>query len=726
MRKMKMRKNTSLFIVTLIITVFMLFTLTNCYPMHRGLQVTAKVNPSTVEIDQIVNFKGIITEDGNTVQSKLYDLSGVKTEFEKFEWDFGDGETKTNTTSLDATHSYVKPGEYNIKFTVYTKDGRTKSATSKVTVLKIKKPSNLTLTDSINSIKLSWQNNSNSEKGFTIQRKINETQYSTLTTVSSSTFSYVDTNVSTYTTYYYRVRAYNNNGISDWTDQVMRTGYAKLVLSTTSISKTIDSNTSTQTTFLISNEGERPLTYKITKTSTSWLTISSTSGTIDTLNNKTITIKLDPTGLKYGTYNGNIFIESNDPAGTQTIAVQMKINFYTVSGTVKDSSGNGIEDVKITLVNKNDDSITYTATSDSDGNWSKSGLSGTFTITPSKSGYQFTPVSTQVSSPKVINFVGVKPNWTYSIGSPIESSPAMTEDYGFITVGATDGNLYAINYDGTFEWKYQTGGAIFSSPSVDSNRNHIRVGSDDKKFYGINTFIGSYAWGGTTGGAIRSSAAIDSNKTMYVGSDDGYLYAINDDGTPKWQEPYQTGGAIKSSPAIATVDSTTVVYVGSDDGNLYSIKSSDKSLKWQCKINAPIDSSPAIGSDGTIYVGSDNGYLYAINNSDGSIKWSYQTGGAVKSSPAIGYDGTIYVGSDDGYLYAINSNGTLQWRYQTGGAIKSSPIIATGDAYNTYAVYVGSDDGNLYAINIHFYFSASASPWPMFMNDFRHISNVEN
>jgi outer membrane protein assembly factor BamB len=37
--------------------------------------------------------------------------------------------------------------------------------------------------------------------------------------------------------------------------------------------------------------------------------------------------------------------------------------------------------------------------------------------------------------------------------------------------------------------------------------------------------------------------------------------------------------------------------------------------------------------------------LYALNP-DGSQKWSFTTGHDVDSSPAIGTDGTIYVGSD--------------------------------------------------------------------------------
>ena len=35
--------------------------------------------------------------------------------------------------------------------------------------------------------------------------------------------------------------------------------------------------------------------------------------------------------------------------------------------------------------------------------------------------------------------------------------------------------------------------------------------------------------------------------------------------------------------------------------------------------------------------------------------WEFETGGRVDSSPAIGSDGTVYVGSGDGKLYAIKT-----------------------------------------------------------------------
>ena len=51
--------------------------------------------------------------------------------------------------------------------------------------------------------------------------------------------------------------------------------------------------------------------------------------------------------------------------------------------------------------------------------------------------------------------------------------------------------------------------------------------------------------------------------------------------------------------------------MGSYDDYLYAINP-DGSLKWNYKTDHWIYSSSAIGSDGTIYVGSVDSYLYAI------------------------------------------------------------------------------------------------------------------
>jgi len=118
-------------------------------------------------------------------------------------------------------------------------------------------------------------------------------------------------------------------------------------------------------------------------------------------------------------------------------------------------------------------------------------------------------------------------------------------------------------------------------------------------------------------------------------------------------------------------------------------------LKWNFETGGEIESSPAIGPDGTIYIGSGNGTLYAINP-NGTLKWKFTTEYGIESSPAIGPDGTIYIGSDDNNLYAINPDGTLKWKFTTKGEIISSHAIGSDGT-----IYIGLDDDNLYAINTY-------------------------
>ncbi|MDP7010607.1 MAG: PQQ-binding-like beta-propeller repeat protein [Verrucomicrobiota bacterium] len=77
---------------------------------------------------------------------------------------------------------------------------------------------------------------------------------------------------------------------------------------------------------------------------------------------------------------------------------------------------------------------------------------------------------------------------------------------------------------------------------------------------------------------------------------------------------------------------------------------------WKFKTGDWVESSPAIGSDGTVSVGSVDKKLYAINGKTGVKLWEFKTEGEVVSSPAIGSDGTIYVGSWDKKLYAIKTD----------------------------------------------------------------------
>ncbi|MHC1568770.1 MAG: PEGA domain-containing protein [Candidatus Syntropharchaeia archaeon] len=251
---------------------------------------------------------------------------------------------------------------------------------------------------------------------------------------------------------------------------------------------------------------------------------------------------------------------------------------------------------------------------------------------------------------------------------------------------------------GSLKWKFKTGDNIYSSPAIGKDGT-IYVGSWDNYLYAINP-DGSLKWKFETDYGVWSSPAIGEDGIVYANL--CYFCALNPDGSLKWrnqgEDPrlivlHLAGFSEISSPAIG--DKT--IYVGVCEW-LYAVNP-DGSLKWRFETGGRVTSGPAIDEDGTIYILSDDGYLYAINIG-GGLKWRFKISEEgedtpwAKSSPAIGKDGTIYVGSWDNYLYAISQDGTLKWKFRTGDRIYSSPAIGKDGT-----IYIGSNDNYLYAIS---------------------------
>jgi outer membrane protein assembly factor BamB len=198
---------------------------------------------------------------------------------------------------------------------------------------------------------------------------------------------------------------------------------------------------------------------------------------------------------------------------------------------------------------------------------------------------------------------------------------------------------------------------------------------------------------------VLAYPVIGADGTIYAGSIDHDLYAVNPDGSLKWK--FATGNYITGSPAIGA-DGT--IYTGSQDGNVYALTDGGQGVvteKWAFTTGGQVYFSPTIGADGTIYVGDQEyvptnsnpsaSHLYALTDNGSSVsqKWAFVAGGAVQSAPAIGADGTIYVGSNyngdsSGYLNAVNADGSEKWEFLLGNVIAGSPAIAADGT-----IYIG-------------------------------------
>src|SRR5262245_33589343 len=83
-------------------------------------------------------------------------------------------------------------------------------------------------------------------------------------------------------------------------------------------------------------------------------------------------------------------------------------------------------------------------------------------------------------------------------------------------------------------WAAPTGGAVDSSPAV-SQSNTVFVGSNDGTVFAFNTTTGARVWSTTTTGAVTSSPALSTNNVVYVGSADHKLWALDaSSGATKW------------------------------------------------------------------------------------------------------------------------------------------------------------------------------------------------
>jgi outer membrane protein assembly factor BamB len=109
----------------------------------------------------------------------------------------------------------------------------------------------------------------------------------------------------------------------------------------------------------------------------------------------------------------------------------------------------------------------------------------------------------------------------------VYSTPAVEADTS-IVIGYGQ-KLLALNPDGVPNWSFDTGGKVDSSPVIGTD-GIIYVGSDDGIFYAIDPNCACPVWQYQTGGCVKSSAAIDNDeyRTIYVGSQDGCLYAFYD------------------------------------------------------------------------------------------------------------------------------------------------------------------------------------------------------
>jgi transcriptional regulator CtsR len=132
-------------------------------------------------------------------------------------------------------------------------------------------PSTLVATAlSATQIKLTWRDNATNETGFKIERKTGATgTWAQIATAAANVVTYTNTGLTTNTTYYYRVRAYNATGNSPYSNEAYTATFivnppstlAATALSATQIKLTWTDNATNETGFKIERKTGATGTY---------------------------------------------------------------------------------------------------------------------------------------------------------------------------------------------------------------------------------------------------------------------------------------------------------------------------------------------------------------------------------------------------------------------------------------------------------------------------------
>ena len=164
--------------------------------------------------------------------------------------------------------------------------------------------------------------------------------------------------------------------------------------------------------------------------------------------------------------------------------------------------------------------------------------------------------------------------WRQRTGIQIQSTPVVSGASLF--VGDYDGCLYAFALeDGAALWKSCTDGRLEASPTAVAagGAPAVVVGSGDGFVYCFRAADGERLWAFKAGravttftqGGVGSTAAYDARaNVVYVGGPDAFFALDADSGAAKWN--HTVGKLVGSSPVLAE----DRVFVGAEDGYLYA------------------------------------------------------------------------------------------------------------------------------------------------------------
>jgi outer membrane protein assembly factor BamB len=261
-----------------------------------------------------------------------------------------------------------------------------------------------------------------------------------------------------------------------------------------------------------------------------------------------------------------------------------------------------------------------------------------------------------------------------------------------LVLGSRAGSVVAVDIgSGAVAWSVAVRGGVDGEARYDQQRGQVYVGTDDGWLYAIEPATGNIRWSSKFKGPIDHPPEIGSSSLFLATAADRVFAVDPADGKLQWQYERETPEGFTIHGYAVPRQEGRSVFAGFSDGYLVGLRADSGDLLWSRSLAAAsdqfvdVDANPVVWR-GKLFAASFSGGLYGLRPGDGEVLWHTFLDGISGLTQGAS---NLYAVSARAGLAAVSGDGNILWRH----GLKSAGDLTTPVEVGPYLVFSGSREG---------------------------------